>query len=141
MNILLSSDHLKAIEAHGEASYPNEGAGFLLGRVEGETVRIDQIMPIENKREQGAQHNRYELLPADYAHAEMEAAHKDIDVVGVFHSHPDHPSRPSDFDRDHALPHFSYLITAVAQGETEITQAWRLREDRSAFDEDHLTHP
>jgi proteasome lid subunit RPN8/RPN11 len=140
MNILLSSDLLKAIETHLEASYPNEGAGFLLGRIEGETVQIKQIVALENKREQDAQHNRYELLPADYTRAEIEAASKEIDVVGVFHSHPDHPSRPSEFDRDHALPHFSYLITSVEQGKAVITQAWRLREDRSAFDEDNLIH-
>ncbi len=139
MIIRLTTDQLTAIEAHGESTYPNEGAGFLLGRTpDPETLLIEAVLPVENRREAGAQYNRYELSPKDYLRAELEAAKQEIDLVGVFHSHPDHPSEPSTFDRDHALPHFAYLITSVQAGKAAITQAWRLREGRDRFDEDRL---
>ncbi len=139
MKVTLTAGQLRAIEAHGEASYPNEGAGFMLGRLAGgDTLSIEAVLPLENQREAGAQHNRYELAPRDFMRAEREAAERGLDLVGVFHSHPDHPARPSEFDRDHALPHFSYLITSVEGGRATVTRAWRLRDDRAAFDEDTL---
>jgi proteasome lid subunit RPN8/RPN11 len=139
MIIRLTTDQLTAIEAHGESTYPNEGAGFLLGRIpDPETLLIEVVLPVDNKREVEAQYNRYELSPKDYMRAELEAAKQGVDLVGVFHSHPDHPSEPSVFDRDHALPHFAYLITSVQAGKAAITQAWRLHEGRDRFDEDRL---
>ena len=139
MQVVLSREHLARVEQHGERSYPNEGAGFLLGHAAGDTVTISAVLPLENRREAGAQHNRYELAPQDYLRAELEAATSGLSLVGVFHSHPDHPAQPSEFDREHALPHFSYLITSVRGGRAGATHAWRLREDRSGFDEDTLT--
>lgn len=144
MKVRLSKEHLQAIEAHGEAAYPNEGAGFMLGRNEGESVQVEAVLPLENRREPEARYNRYELSPQDFVRAEMQAAQQGLDLVGVFHSHPDHPARPSEFDREHALPNFSYLITSVVgqgepgSGSAQVTRAWRLRDDRSAFDEDTL---
>jgi proteasome lid subunit RPN8/RPN11 len=142
MKIKLSAATLRAIEAHCEGAYPNEGAGFMLGETSGDTVVIKKLLPLENKREQEAQHNRFELIPVDFDQAEREADDQGMDLVGVFHSHPDHPAQPSEFDRDHALPNFSYLITKVAgedgEGKAQITRAWRLRDDHTAFDEDEL---
>jgi proteasome lid subunit RPN8/RPN11 len=138
MKIILSAEYLRAIEAHGEATYPNEGAGFMLGRRNGKTVSVEALLPVENRREAGAQHNRYELSPQDFMQAELEAARRGLDLVGVFHSHPDHPAQPSEFDREHAWPNFSYLITSVGEGKARVTRAWSLREDRTAFAEDLL---
>jgi proteasome lid subunit RPN8/RPN11 len=142
MKIKLSAATLREIEAHCEGAYPNEGAGFMLGEISGDTVVIKTLLPLENKREQEAQHNRFELIPMDFDLAEQEADDQGLDLVGVFHSHPDHPAQPSVFDRDHALPNFSYLITKVAGedsgGKAQITRAWRLRDDHTAFDEDEL---
>ena len=139
MIVQLTPDQLKAIEAHGESTYPDEGAGFLLGRMlNSETLLIEAVLPVENRRESEAQHNRYELSPEDYMQAEMQAARQGIDLAGVFHSHPDHPSVPSVFDRDHALPHFAYLITSVQKGKAALTQAWRLTEVRDQFVEDRI---
>ena len=138
MEINLSPDHLRAIEAHGESTYPNEGAGFLLGVLEGNAVQVSHLLPIDNKREAEAQYNRYELSPQDFARAELEADKQGISLVGVFHSHPDHPARPSEFDRDHAWPNFTYLITSVEKDKAKVTTAWRLRPDRTAFDEDTI---
>src|SRR5258706_12708137 len=121
----LSVDNLRAIEAHGESTYPNEGAGFLLGTVQADAVQISHLLPIDNKREAEAQYNRYELSPQDFARAEMEADKRGLSLVGVFHSHPDHPARPSEFDRDHAWPNFVYVITTVQQDKAQITMTWR----------------
>lgn len=138
MQVMLTTAQKQIIEAHGEASYPHEGAGFLLGRVEGERVIIEGIFPTPNQREAEARHNRYEISPHDFLRAEREAAARRLEVVGVFHSHPDHPALPSAFDREHALPRFCYLITSVEGGKAHVTRAWHLREDRATFEEDTL---
>jgi proteasome lid subunit RPN8/RPN11 len=138
MKVVLSDAHFDQIKAHLEDAYPNEGAGFLLGRSSENLVEIEFILPMANRRETEAQHNRYSIEPNDYAHAEFEAARRGLNLVGVFHSHPDHPARPSKFDLDHAWPNFSYFISTVEKGKVTVTHAWRLREDRTAFDEDLL---
>lgn len=138
MRIRLTDGHIRTIEAHGEATYPNEGAGFLLGHAADGAVVVADVLAVDNRREAEAQHNRYELSPQDFMRAEREAAQRDLSLVGIFHSHPDHPARPSQFDRDHALPNLSYLITSVVAGKAEGTHAWRLRDDRTGFDEDQL---
>jgi proteasome lid subunit RPN8/RPN11 len=139
MIIKLRADQLKAIEVHCESTYPSEGAGFLLGRMlDCETLLIEAVLPVKNKREAEARHNRYELSPKDYMRAETVAMDQGIDLAGVFHSHPDHPSTPSDFDRDHALPRFVYLITSVQASKAVLTQAWRLDDGREGFVEDQL---
>ncbi len=138
MEIIISAENLRTIEAHGESTFPNEGAGFLFGTIEDGAVRVEQVLPISNKRESEAQYNRYELSPQDFVRAELEAGRLGLSLVGVFHSHPDHPARPSEFDREHALPNFAYLIISVMQGKAEVTYAWRLRADRAAFDGDSI---
>jgi len=138
MEITLSTACLRRIESHGESSFPNEGAGFLFGTMTGDAVKIQHIQPVINKREAKAQYNRYELSPQDFVKAEMEADKLGASLVGVFHSHPDHPARPSDFDRDYALPNFVYLITSVMGSKAQVTLAWRLRTDRAGFDEDSI---
>lgn len=129
---------LAQIWAHGESAYPEEGAGFLFGTVDGEQRQVKAILTLNNAREEGARHNRYLLTPQDYLRGEQEAARLGLDVLGVFHSHPDHPSRPSEFDREWALPWFSYLITRIEGGRAMESRSWRLREDRSAFEEEVL---
>jgi proteasome lid subunit RPN8/RPN11 len=137
---------LAKIHAHGESTYPEEGAGFLLGEVKEDGRRVQAILPLTNAREDAARHNRYLLTPQDMLRGEQEAEARDLDVLGVFHSHPDHPNRPSEFDREWALPWFSYLITRVQAGEATGSRSWRLAEDRERFVEEtivvlHETHP
>jgi proteasome lid subunit RPN8/RPN11 len=138
MSIQLRDEHLAAIVQHGEAAYPNEGCGLLLGRhVDGYKV-VEQIWLVENSREPEAQHNRYLIPPDEVVKAERTAEQQGLDIVGFFHSHPDHPERPSDFDREHAWPWYSYLITSVQQGQAVKTAAWTLAEDRQLFDAEEL---
>lgn len=139
MSLLISSQLLENIHAHGERSYPEEGAGLLLGKVNGEQKQVTEIMALANSREDSARHNRYLLTPQDYLRGEQEAARLGLDVLGVFHSHPDHPNRPSEFDRDWAMPWFSYLITSVQAGQAVESRSWLLAEDRSHFTEEKIS--
>lgn len=136
MSLQLNAAVLAQIQAHGEAAYPEEGAGFLLGRANSTDRQVISLLPAENRREDAARKNRYLLGPEALRQAEDTAARLGLDLIGVFHSHPDHPSQPSEFDREWALPYFSYLITSVAAGNANDTRSWRLRDDRSQFDEE-----
>jgi proteasome lid subunit RPN8/RPN11 len=138
MSLLISSQLLENIHTHGESSYPEEGAGLLLGSVIGEQKQVTRILSLANSREEGARHNRYLLTPQDYLRGEQEADRLGLDVLGVFHSHPDHPNRPSEFDRDWAMPWFSYLITSVQAGQAVESRSWLLTEDRSHFSEEQI---
>lgn len=133
----LSQELLKRIHVHGEAAYPEEGAGFLLGS-EGESKRVIEILPLSNAREDEARHNRYLIAPEDYLNAEVTADKLGLSLIGVFHSHPDHPNRPSEFDREWAQPFFSYVITSVQSGRAVESRSWRLVEDRSQFVEEKI---
>ena len=137
MNLKLSKDVLAKIHAHGEQAYPEEGAGFLLG-VENGARDVQAIFPLTNSREDSARHNRYLITPNDYLKAELEADKLGLSLLGVFHSHPDHPNRPSEFDRDWAQPFFSYIITSVDKGKAIESRSWRLLEDRSQFVEEEI---
>jgi len=137
MVLSLSKDVLTQIHAHGEQAYPEEGAGFLLG-ADGSKRAVKTILPLANSREDAARHNRYLITPEDYLKAELEADRLGLSLIGVFHSHPDHPNRPSEFDRDWAQPFFSYIITSVDSGKAIESRSWRLLEDRSQFVEEKI---
>jgi proteasome lid subunit RPN8/RPN11 len=138
MSLEISHELLEGIQRHGEWAYPEEGAGFLLGAADGERRQVKAILPLDNSREDGTRHNRYLLTPYDFLHGEQEAARQGLDLLGVFHSHPDHPNRPSEFDREWAMPWFSYVITSVQAGRTAGSRSWRLEEDRSSFFEEAI---
>ncbi len=131
---------MRQIEANGEAAYPEEGAGFLLG-ADSVNREVTAILCLPNEREDGARHNRFLIGARDYVRAEMEAEDRELALVGVFHSHPDHPNRPSEFDREWAQPYFSYLITSINGGEAAGSRSWRLSEDRAGFAEEPVTIP
>ena len=135
----LSDEVLARIHAHGEQAYPEEGAGFLLGTDSGNGTRaVTSIFPLINSREDEARHNRYLITPEDYLKAELTADGLGLSLIGVFHSHPDHPNRPSEFDREWAQPFFSYIITSINEGKAVESRSWRLTEDRTKFDEEEL---
>ena len=134
----INKDILGQIHAHGEASYSDEGAGFLLGYDDGEQRHVTQIFVAENAREDEARHNRYLVTPKEFLQAEIAAEVMGLSLIGVFHSHPDHPNRPSEFDREWAQPFFSYIITSVNEGKAIESRSWRLAEDRSKFEEEEI---
>ncbi len=133
----LSEELLARIHAHGEEAYPEEGAGFLLG-ADGADRGVVNIVPLSNAREDAARRNRYLFTPEDYMKAELEAERLGLSLIGVFHSHPDHPNQPSEFDREWAQPFFSYMITSVRSGKALESRSWRLAEDRSEFQEEEI---
>ncbi|GAB4546030.1 MAG: M67 family metallopeptidase [Anaerolineales bacterium] len=134
MSIQISAELLSQIHQNGEAAYPEEGAGFLLGTEKS----VLEIFALPNAREDAARHNRYLITPEDYLKAEIKADALGLTLLGVFHSHPDHPNRPSEFDREWAQPFFSYVITSVEHGKAIESKSWLLKEDRSAFEEENI---
>jgi len=131
----ISKDVTARMEAHLEKAYPGEGAGFLLG-TDGD---VKDVLLLENAREEEARHNRFLITPEDYLKAEMTAANLGVDLIGVFHSHPDCPNVPSEYDREWAQPFFSYIITRVDQGKVVSHRSWKLVEDRSKYDEEEIS--
>lgn len=125
-----------ALCAHLAAAYPNEGAGLLLGTADGADRSITAVLTLPNRWEGAEQYHRFLLTPQDMLAGEQEAARRGLDVIGIFHSHPDHPAEPSGFDRDWALPWYAYTISRVTADRVDHTRSWRLREDRSGYTED-----
>ena len=136
--IRISPELIAAIRAHAERDYPHECCGALLGRA-GVALRPDgtkwvlALEPVGNHREAEEAHHRFLITAGDYHAIEKSARAKSLEVVGFYHSHPDHPARPSDYDREHALPSFSYVIVAVRSGRAEELTSWTLDDDRAAF--------
>lgn len=135
--IQISPEILARIHAYGEEAYPDEGAGFLLGSG-GDVRLVVDILALANAREQEARHDRYLITPEDYLNAESTADRLGLSLIGVFHSHPDHPNEPSNYDREWAQPFFSYIITSINSGKAAESRSWRLVEDRSRFEEERL---
>jgi proteasome lid subunit RPN8/RPN11 len=133
LNLLAAVDD--AIRRHGAETYPYECCGALFGR-DGVVI---QTSPLPNTTEEGPR-RRFLVRPSDYQQAERQAAALGADLLGFYHSHPDHPAAPSQYDLDHAWPFFSYVIVAVAAGVPGDMTSWRLREDRSAFDQETLNY-
>ncbi len=134
MNVILSAALQQQIFAEMEAAYPNEGGGFLLGSAGAETVEVVATVHVANQFEADEQYHRYAMTPLDWAKLEDEADARGLTLVGYYHSHPDHPAIPSIFDRDHALPNFTYIITSVQASKAVDMRGWRLRSDREQFD-------
>jgi len=125
----------EAIRRHGEETYPHECCGALVGR--GDAVTDTVALP--NTTEEGPR-RRFLVRPSDYRLAEQRATELGGELLGFYHSHPDHPARPSQYDLDHAWPTFAYVIVSVASGKSELMTVWFLKDDRSIFEEGSLHH-
>ncbi len=124
-----------AIRAHGQETYPHECCGALVGSGD----RVAEIVALPNTTEEGPR-RRFLVRPSDYRLAEQRATELGGELLGFYHSHPDHPARPSQYDLDHAWPNFAYIIVAVAAGAAQAMTVWYLKEDRSSFEEGSLQH-
>lgn len=129
--LLLSTSVDAAIRAHGRETFPHECCGALLGR----DGTVHEAYALPNTTDEGPR-RRFLVRADDYRGAENRAREAGLDLLGFYHSHPDHPARPSQYDLDHAWPSFSYVIVSVMAGEDKLLTSWRLQEDRSAFDEE-----
>lgn len=122
-----------AIRQHGQETFPHECCGALVGR-DGDVVAA---IALPNTTEEGPR-RRFLVRPSDYRLAERQARERGVELLGFYHSHPDHPARPSQFDLDHAWPNFAYVIVSVMSGTARDMTVWFLRDDRSCFDEGML---
>ena len=126
------------MNAHAEETFPEECCGAMLG-IENEdgSREITEVIRVENTKGENRE-RRFLIDPRALLNAEKVAKDRGLDVLGIYHSHPNHPSQASEFDRTHAMPFWSYLIISCIDGKTASIQSWRLKEDRSAFDEEEL---
>ncbi len=139
--MIIPTGLLLQIREHGRRTYPEECCGFLLGRAEPDGNRVVALRPVDNQRETNRE-RRYQITPHDYLHAERAAGREGLDIVGTYHSHPDHPARPSATDLQEAtFPGFTYVIVAVGEGKPGELTAWSLAPDRSAFIPEPIIHP
>jgi proteasome lid subunit RPN8/RPN11 len=138
MSIELNHDHRRAIEAHGEQTYPHECCGLMLGRVLNGTKVVEEVKPVANAR-LDSQRNRYLIPPDEVVKGDRYARERGLDIVGFYHSHPDVAARPSGYDQDHAWPWYSYVIVSVKEGRAAEMHSWVLRDDRSRFDQEEVT--
>lgn len=141
MNLVIPKLVLQNIHSHGEKAYPEEGAGLLLGTITDETRIVESILSLNNSREDSARHNRYLITAEDMMKGEDEAVKMGLEILGVFHSHPDHPAEPSEFDLEWAVPWFSYIITSVDDGKARESRSWRLLDSRESFIEENILLP
>lgn len=138
MRANLTSDLQNQIFRQMEAGYPNEVGGFLLGSVADSNVTVQEIIQIENVFDKEEQFHRYAMTPHDWAKLEDQADERGLTLVGYYHSHPDSPAIASIYDRDHALPNFTYIITSVVGGKAVDMKVWQLQHDRQQFNEEEL---
>ncbi|MGH9406620.1 MAG: M67 family metallopeptidase [Terriglobia bacterium] len=153
MALRIGRPELEAMLAHAAQEYPNECCGLLLGTAEEEVKDVQSTKPLLNLRrdsgraydllplgspERESERNRFLIDPEDWRRADREARTLGIEIIGIYHSHPDHPARPSQYDLDHAIPWYSYVIIAVESGRPARRTSWILRGDRAQFDEEQL---
>ena len=136
-DVALSAEARAMIEHHAEETYPHECCGALYGETTDGGFTVIEAVPFPNTTAEGPR-RRFLIQPSDYRAAEAHARATKRDLIGFYHSHPDHPARPSQYDLDHAWPNMLYTITSVREGKVHDTTAWQLREDRSQFDERSL---
>jgi proteasome lid subunit RPN8/RPN11 len=125
----------QAIRAHGRETFPHECCGALVGAAD----RVTAAVALPNTTEEGPR-RRFLVRPSDYREAERRATGLGGELLGFYHSHPDHPARPSQYDLDHAWPTFAYIIVSVMAGQSADMTVWYLKEDRSSFDEGQLIY-
>ena len=147
----MNQEIAERIRRHGAETFPHECCGALLGRdsafegesgargdAPGETSReVLELFPLINRRDDSPR-NRFAVTAEDVRDAEKAAGEKGLEVIGWYHSHPDHPARPSQFDREHAWPWYSYVIVSVMSGEPAEMTSWRLNDDREDYSPENI---
>jgi proteasome lid subunit RPN8/RPN11 len=136
--ISISEQLLENIREHGVRDYPYECCGLLLGHDELESKVVRETYPISNAREESAKRNRFLIQPEELMRGEKYARSQDLEVVGFYHSHPDSPARPSQYDLEHAWPTYSYIIVSTSEGHSGDLYSWEQEPDRSKFNPEEI---
>ena len=132
--IRLTDDIVERIRRHAEQTYPEECCGAMMGRSAGRNQSVEILVPIDNTQAENRE-RRFLITPRQYQQCEQAARSMNMELLGFYHSHPDHPAVPSTFDREHALPWFTYVIVSVQAGRSRGVTGWMLSEDRTIFTE------
>lgn len=140
MTLRLSVEHLEAMRRHAEADYPQEACGLIGGVWDAgaEQKTALALVPVRNER-RDSPHNRFLIDPEAFRRVQAKLEQDGLEVIGVYHSHPDHPARPSAYDREHAWPRLSYVIIEVRRGRAAAHASWLLTDDRGKFVEELVT--
>ena len=137
--IIIGRESTEEIRAHGARDYPYECCGLLIGRFEADGRKnVLETFAISNAREEAAKRNRFLIQPEELLRGEKYARDKKLDVVGFYHSHPDSPAVPSQYDLEHAWPQYSYIIVSTTSSDTGDFRSWEQRADRTQFDEEQI---
>ena len=137
MPLKIGAGDVRHIHDHAKEAYPEECAGALVGVTSGETKIVVDVWRAKNTHEED-RGRRFLIEPLKIKEFEEKAQERDMDLLGFYHSHPDHPAEPSEYDREHAWPYYSYVIASVGKDEVEDMRSWVLKEDRSGYDEEPI---
>ena len=136
--ISISEQLLENIREHGIRDYPYECCGLLLGRYDADGKLVSETYPISNAREESAKRNRFLIEPEELMRGEKYARSQELEIVGFYHSHPDSPARPSQYDLEHAWPTYSYIIVSTSEGHSGDLFSWEQEPDRSKFNPEEI---
>ncbi len=125
------------IHDHAREAYPEECAGALVGMDSGGIKVVVDVWRAENTHEE-ERSRRFFIEPLEVKKFEEQAEEREMGLLGFYHSHPDHPAEPSEYDREHAWPGYSYVIASVSADNVEEMRSWTLRDDRSGYDEEPI---
>jgi proteasome lid subunit RPN8/RPN11 len=127
---------VRMMEAHGREAFPEEGCGFLIGSAEGSR----QVVEMRRAKNVAAQdrRRRYRIDPLELLHADNDARKEGLDLIGIYHSHPNHPAAPSEYDRSHAASWYTYVILSVQEREPRELTAWRFVDPERRFEPEEI---
>jgi proteasome lid subunit RPN8/RPN11 len=140
--LVLTAELRKSIESEGVAAFPNECCGILIGRdvtsPDGRRRIVEKLLPGKNVFESDEQYHRFSIDPRLQLRAEREAEAEGRTVLGFYHSHPDHPARPSEYDREHGWPFYSYVIVSIMNGQPADMTGWVLNDQSEQFERQEI---
>jgi proteasome lid subunit RPN8/RPN11 len=125
------------IHDHAKEAYPEECAGAIVGMDMGNMKIVVDVWRAKNTHEED-RGRRFLIEPLQIKEFEERTQERDMDLLGFYHSHPDHPAEPSEYDRKHAWPYYSYVIASVGKDEVEDMRSWVLKDDRSGYEEEPI---
>ena len=128
----LKKELARKIYRHAEHTFPEESCGYLVGDYNYGIYNVEKIFPVDNSQDENRS-RRFLITPKQYLQAERIASENGMELLGFYHSHPDHPAVPSAFDTEHALPHFVYIIASIMSGRAKNMRAWKLAGTREKF--------
>ena len=134
--LIIEPKALEQMFADALQTFPDECCGFFFGKEQGEERRVTEILVVNNSKE-GDKRRRFVIAPKDYMNAERHAEDNVLQLLGIYHSHPNHPAIPSEHDRVAAQPYFSYIIISVMDREIAAIRSWQLNEE-SQFEEETI---